>query len=284
MKQLFVSIAAILLAISAWAVPARPGAFDYIQPDGSVVRLELHGDEFFSWATLAGTNQVVELDANGFWRNGSIDPAARKAAIAFRDEVNRQRASISPRTHTDNKMTHGTRHIPVFLVEFQDKSFTLNNPGDQFDALLNQHGYSANGGTGSVQDYYMDNSHGQFQPIFDVYGPVLLPEKMAYYGGNQGSRHNLHPEIAAFQAAQMLDSSVDFSQYDHNNDGYVDMLLFYYAGYNEAEGGPADSLWPHQWSVQSSSSSEAKNTLFDGLRLATYFCTSELRGNQGVNM
>ena len=284
MKKLSVLLATLLLSLNALAIPAKPGVITYRQPDGSVIRIELHGDEFFSWATLAGTTQVMVRDDDGFWRPGSLDPAARQKALERRRQMNRQR-NPQPRTHDESKiMTHGARHIPVFLVNFKDVAFSIDNPHSQFDALLNEHGYSENGGTGSVQDFYMDNSHGQFQPIFDVYGPVTLPENMVYYGGNSGSSHNSRPQMAAYQAALSLDASVDFSQYDHDGDGVMDMILFYYAGYNEAEGGPADSIWPHQSDVRYSSSYEARNATFDGLRLGKYFCTSELRGNEGVNM
>ena len=65
MKKAVVILAALLLALSARAIPARPGGFTYIQPDGSTVRLERHGDEFFHWTTLEGTSQVVALDEAG---------------------------------------------------------------------------------------------------------------------------------------------------------------------------------------------------------------------------
>ena len=291
MKRIIVIIATLLLAWSAWGVPAKPGAFNYKQPDGSIVRLERHGDEFFSWTTLAGTNQVVKLDAKGFWRNSTIDPAAREAADQFRRQVNSQRSSLQPRTHDQSKiMTHGARHIPVFLVNFQDVSFSISNPAEQFNALLNENGYSANGATGSAQDYFMDNSHGEFQPIFDVYGPVTLPHEMKYYGepvkndSGEITKNDIRPEIAVFDAAKLLDSSVDFSQYDVDNDGYVDMVMLYFAGYNQAEGADENTLWPHQWNVQSSSSSTARNTTFDGIKLRSYFMTSELKDTEGVNM
>ena len=291
MKKLLVSLAAILLTLSAWAVPAKPGAFNYTQPDGSVVRLELHGDEFFSWTTLAGTDQVVKLDADGFWRNTTLDSVAWEAAAQFRRQVNLQRSSMQPRTHDESyKMTHGTRHIPVFLVNFQDESFSVDNPQERFKAMLNQSGYSANGATGSAHDYFNDNSHGQFDPIFDVYGPVTLPHEMKYYGepvkddSGRITKNDKRPEIAVYDAAVLLDSSVDFSQYDADNDGDADMVIIYYAGYNQAEGAHENTIWPHQWNVQGSSSAEARNATFDGLKLSKYFITSELKGIEGVNM
>ena len=289
MKKILVSLFAILFSLSALAVPAKPGVFTYTQPDGSVVRLERHGDEFFNWTTLAGTTQVVELDADGYWRNATLDLSIREKAVERRRQMNRQR--IAPRTHDESKiMTHGERHIPVIVASFSDLDFTLDNINQRFEALLNENGYSYNGATGSVQDYYLENSHGAFTPIFDVYGPVTLPNEMAYYGApvrdEKGKivEDDIRPQQAIYDACVLLDATVDFSQYDYDQDGYVDMILFYYAGYNTAEGGSDNAIWPHSWSVQSSSDPEVRNHRFDGLRLDDYFCTSELNGNRGSTM
>ena len=275
LRNILLAALAALACTAAFAVPARPGAFSYTQPDGSVVRLERHGDEFFHWTTLAGTSQVVILGDDGFWHPASLDPTVRKAARQSRLAANRQRTA-RPRTHNSDPMTHGERHIPVLLASFSDVDFTISDPAVKFTALLNEKGYSAGGGTGSVQDYYVDNSHGAFTPVFDVYGPVTLPNTMAYYGKNQNN-NDIRPEEAVVDAAKALDDVIDFSQYDYDNDGQVDMILFYYAGYNEAEGGPASSIWPHQWSIPG-------NVVLDGKSLGKYFCTSELKGGSGSNM
>ena len=42
---------------------------------------------------------------------------------------------------------------------------------------------------------------------------------------------------------------MDFSIYDTDNDGVVDNIYFFYAGYAEADGGPANSIWPHSWNI-----------------------------------
>ena len=282
MKKIILALAAALISIAAFAIPAKKGAITYTQPDGSTVRIELHGDEFFHWATLAGTNTVVEMDDDGFWRLSSIDEARREQAMRRRAAMNQyRRSSYSLRsTHNSDPMTHGARHIPVLLVNFSDKSFSISNPNEKFTNLLNQDGYSANGGTGSVRNFYMDNSHGAFEPIFDVYGPVTLSQNMAYYGGNANSQggSDKQPELAVLHAAQLLDGEIDFSKYDYDNDDEVDMILMYYAGYNEAEGGPKSSIWPHQWSLRGQSGT------FDTKYLGAYFCTSELKGASGTNM
>ena len=284
-KWILTLMAALLTGLAAHAVPALPGAFTYVQPDGSTVRLERHGDEFYSWTTLAGTSQVVFLDARGYWRPSSPKPEIAERARRRRQQANRERASAKP-----YPITHGPRHIPVFLVEFQDQAFSLDNPLERFDAMLNQEGYSANDATGSVRDYYKENSHDAFEPIFDVYGPILLPHEKAFYGepvkDAEGNilDNDKNPQQVVYDACVLLDDSVDFSIYDYDQDGYVDMILYYYAGYNTAEGGSENAIWPHSWSVLSSGDAQVRGARFDGLRLDSYFCTSELKGNAGIRM
>ena len=75
-RHLLSAFAALFISLAAGAVPAKPGPFQYTQPDGSVVTLERHGDEFLNWTTLYGTQRVVELDENGFWRPSQISTTA----------------------------------------------------------------------------------------------------------------------------------------------------------------------------------------------------------------
>lgn len=263
------------------AVPADPTPFRYTQPDGSVITLQMHGDEWFGWASdLSGT--VLALEKDGFYR-AVANPEAwlaarreegvrmRRMADQFRAEARRSSAAgRSP-------MTEGTRRIPVVLLEFSDLTFKINNPAEAFDRMLNEEGYSANGAIGSVRDFYRDNSHEKFNPVFDVYGPVNINKPHAQYGENAGTEK---AAIAFNLAVSMLDNEIDFRNYDYDNDGTVDMILFYYAGHNTAEGGGYDKIWPHQWWFQYA----GINQKYDGKSLGRYFCTSELKGYYGTTM
>ena len=260
MRRFFL-FATLFLAFSAMAsaVPALPGTFTYTQPDGTVIRLRVHGDEYYHWTTDEAGN-TVEMDHVGYYRRVQRDHRfGIRRAQAQRAQANERR-----RGQYDPVLTNGERHIPVVLVDFKNLSFVIPNPQQAFDRLLNQQDYADNGSHGSVRDYYTDNSSGAFTPVFDVFPPVPLSQDYATYDGNERQ--------ALIEACKELDATVDFSQYDWNHDGYVDMILFYYAGYNQAEGGPEDTIWPHQGGVYT-------DDLFDGLRLGTYFCTSELRFN-----
>ncbi len=165
----------------------------------------------------------------------------------------------------------------VVLVEYQDVKFNTDNAGDYFGRMLNEDGFSDNGGTGCAAEYFRVSSMNQFRPTFDVYGPITLSKNMSYYGGNDFSGNDLHPEEMIIEACQQLDSEVDFSEYDRDGDGYIDNVFVFYAGRGEASGGSANTVWPHSWNVTS-----ATNTpyIFDGVQLDRYACSNEWEGSR----
>ena len=113
--------------------------------------------------------------------------------------------------------------------------------------------------------------------MFDVVGPYKVSNTAKYYAGSDGTEF---AEIAFYEACQQANSDVDFSDYDLDDDGIVDMVFFYYAGYNQAEGA-ANTIWPHQYSFQWTDYSDVE---FDGKKLGSYACTSELNGTSETNM
>ena len=282
MKKIVLTLSALFTAFTIWAIPARPGKCWYTQPDGSKILIALHGDEWNHWATDAD-GHLLMMDEDGFYRQA--DPTMARVMMTMRSQAarmrrmkadaNRHKARTKASAYS---MTHGVRHIPVILAAFKDKAFEVDSPATMFNNLLNATGYSYNGATGSVKEFYVENSGGQFTPVFDVYGPVTLDNNMRTYGRNQSTPGtDVAPELALFHACKKLDNQVDFSQYDYDNDGMVDMVLFYYAGENEAEGGPANTIWPHSWNMTASDQAEIVNgNDFDGKIIDNYFCTSEL--------
>ena len=126
-------------------------------------------------------------------------------------------------------------------------------------------------GTGSARDYFGDNSMGAFQPQFDVYGPYDLPNNMAYYGGNSGGSDKNPRQMIIDACTLASNAGVDFTQYDTDNDGYVDNVFVYYAGYNEAEGASSNTIWPHRWVLANTS------TKFNGKIVYDYACTSRIK-------
>lgn len=274
MKKIFTIIfAALLFAVSfnASAIKAYPYPIQVTQPDGSVITIQMHGDEFHHWTTDINGQTISRAD-DGFFR-----PVAggRSNAMAAAEEMRRtamQKVSSSITTGKDN-------HFLVLLVEFPDRSFKVQDAQQAFSDLLNKQGYNANNGTGSVRDYYSDNSAGAFNPVFDVLGPFKVKKSYTYYGGNDADGNDAHPAELLRDVCVSFDSKIDFSQYDIDNDGMVDNIFFYYAGYSEAEYAGDDYIWPHKYDLRAE-----YNLRLDGKLLGPYACTAELKGRTGTNM
>lgn len=276
MKRILIALLALLWMIPlAQAVPAYPGTYKYKQPDGSVIVLQNHGDEYYNWITDA-SGRIVEKGADGFYH--PVDPAvsARRVRAARAQARARRAAAMSfaaPRTTTveDQK-------ILCILAEFRPEvdsegnelfngKYVQTDPYQHFWDMLNKPNYDENGAIGSVRDYYLDNSGGRYSPQFDVYGPVTLEHSSSYYDNN-----GVHKAI--LEAYELLKDQIDINQYDGDNNGQVDMVLFYYPGHNQAEQAPEWTIWPHQ--------STGNFGNMGDKRFVRYFCTSELRGKEGT--
>ena len=53
--------------------------------------------------------------------------------------------------------TQGDIRSLVILVNYADVSFVIPDPQQAFSRMLNEEGYSENGGTGSARDYFLAN-------------------------------------------------------------------------------------------------------------------------------
>ena len=261
MKRILATFALLLGALHILsAIPAYPGKIKVTQPDGSVITIQVHGDEWLHYVTDE-RGRVVARGEDGFFRPATKPTAAeREEAQSMRRAARQMQAAARA-----SSLTQGVHRIPVILVAFKDTDFIIQDPQAAFDALLNEEGYSANGGTGSVRDYYVENSGGRYTPVFDVFGPYVLTNNRSSYVNNASN--------ALVEACKGLNSEIDFTQYDSDKDGKVDMALMYYAGHNQAETGDETTIWPHQSYV-----SGWNNPQLDGKYLSRYFCTSELKG------
>lgn len=270
-------ISAVLLCLTytASAIPAKKGVVLFTQPDGNQVSILVHGDEWFHYVTDLSGN-LMEENAAGFMVKSNKSMLEIEEKMSMAKVVRNNIFQLQQQQQINKAMVTGSPKIPVVLVQFSDKEFSISNPKTAFTNLLTQAGYSANGGTGSVLDYYLDQSRGKYSPQFVVMDVVTLSGTMSTYGSTDE-----YAAKALYEACQKLDATVDFSQFDNDHDGKIDMALLYFAGYNEAEGGPSSTIWPHQFYVPYVVTNAQA---FDGVKLDRYFCTSELKGYSGTNM
>lgn len=281
-KNIILIFVLLFSSLSLLAGPAYPGRITYTQPDGSTINIYLHGDEWGHWATDEAGN-ILEQDADGYWRISTR--LTRTALESLQEQAAQKRAAAAQvRAEYAQKAASanfGSPRIPVILVGFSDRAFSKT--AAQFTSFFNTHGYSENNAIGSVWDYFNENSFGQFTPTFEVLGPVTLDYNMSYYGANSGG-DDIRPEMALVHAAQKLNASVDFSRYDNDGDGTVDFVIFYYAGFDEAQNGGSNCIWSHAWYLQYSSNVSSSDRRFDNVYLNRYFCTAELKGRSGTTM
>ncbi|MBO4370120.1 MAG: M6 family metalloprotease domain-containing protein, partial [Paludibacteraceae bacterium] len=160
----------------------------------------------------------------------------------------------------------GSLKFLVILVEFTDKSFSKSQA--EFSNMLNQSNFN---GTGSTADFYKASSWNQFKPTFDVWGPVRVNMTSA------AARESTPTMV--YYACQMIEAQgCDFTQYDTDNDGIVDNVYCFFAGYDRAQGGDDNCIWSHASSIY-----WKHQYAPDGKWINGYGCSSELKGNSGKN-
>ena len=301
-----------LPAVPTQAKRASKAVYSVTQPDGTTLRLQKHGDEYGHYLTTDDGIPVIKNGETYYYALGvengypiASDIVARPAASrpaehsAMLQEMNvaKIRASLSqvksalhkpqearmpksavtrgPGLCSTTFPAYGEQKGLVILVEFKDKKFATPNVKEYFTNLLNKEGFSENDGTGSARDWFIENSKGKFIPQFDVYGPVTLPQKMSYYGGNDYWGNDKNPEQMVVQACQLLNDEIDFSEYDRDNNKQVDNVYIFYAGYGEADYNDENTVWPHSWDL---SDAGVSSPLLDGCYLEHYACSNELDG------
>ena len=218
--------------------------------------------------------------------------AASRKAMTAADNTRGNRASApskGPGLCSTTYPLTGEQKGLVILVEYTDVKFGTSNTKfnyadysdggahQYFSDMLNKPGFDGCGAVGSCRDWFLQNSRNakgesQFIPTFDVYGPVTLPNNMRYYGGNDSRGNDRNPQKMVIHACELLDDEIDFSQYDRDGDGYVDNIYIFYAGLGEADGGSANTVWPHSWDI---SAAESATYRFDGKIIDHYACSNE---------
>jgi len=173
--------------------------------------------------------------------------------------------------------TVDTVRVCVLLVQFLDNLYTGGHVAAQpaqFDSVLFSTGrYNP---TGSMTEFYMENSYGKFFIIGDVYGWYLMPNNYSYYVGTNhgGGIYPANSQGLTIDAVNIVDDDVDFSLYDYSGpagvpDGEVDGLFIVHAGTGYEESGNDGEIHSHMWWLGDNSIS------VDGVTIDKYTCEPE---------
>ncbi|MBP5210278.1 MAG: M6 family metalloprotease domain-containing protein [Bacteroidales bacterium] len=175
-----------------------------------------------------------------------------------------------------NVLTH--RKTVVIPVQFLDVRFTKTRVKVRVDSLFNTPGYNSYGSAGSVSDYFKDNVVGKNLFTFYITDVVTLPRASSFYGEDAAFNTDVNISQMVEEACKAAQKAgVDFSKYDSNNDGEVDHVFIFFAGYNQAESGVSDDIMPQLGDISS------RGVVLDGKRIASYGCYSENSGGSGAS-
>ena len=159
----------------------------------------------------------------------------------------------------------GIEYVLALKIDFSDM------PGRRDGAAFDKYLFATEGV--SLKTYFRENSYGQMdiQP-----GPMegVLPrgntwirakKPMTYYG--EGVRILERYRELVREACEAVDATVDFSQYDRDNDGIVDHVFLIHSGNDQASTGIIDDI--------QSLLIPAVNAVHDGIRVNTAAIVAE---------
>jgi len=310
MRKLLFAIIGLLTAVNSYAVKAYPLPVEVRQSDGTLLTIVLHGDEDFSYCTTldgallleqGGSYYIASVAADGqlsatpqLAHNRQQRSQAETLLVERQDrerflKVGHEAAAVQRARREPIKPVGNIPFFPhvgspkalVILAEFNDTTFSLPHPRQAFEAYFNSNAPLEDYGGGetanrnSVYKYFKDVSLGAFTPQFDVYGPVKLPSDLKTYGGTRADGYGERMDLLYQDACALLNDTVDFSQYDADGDGYVDLAITIYAGYSQSmTGNSNECIWPK-------SNAFGDGPKYDGVQIGRYCVSAELNGYPG---
>ena len=311
MKKITVIILAALLNVcAAMAVPAYKGKVILDQPDGTTVTARIHGDEWLNFTTTEDGYSIVR-NADGYLvyadrAEGKLVPTTRIAHDAARRTADEQswlaghEKYLAPAMSTHAKKAQSEEFARrakartalkashydynkfrglIILVQYNNREFEREDYADIVNGMVNEENYTGyvdsnnrkQTYTGSVLDYFTDNSFGKFKPTFDIVGPVTVDYADDY------AQHTDYAAELVNEALNLADEQVDFSDYDGDDDGTVDMVYFIFAGFGaNFLGDSSDYIWPHASQVYDPNTYRA--VWKDNVKFGRYACSTEFYG------
>ncbi len=173
-----------------------------------------------------------------------------------------------------------TFKVLVLLIDFPNKLYTSGwtaGSTADFDSLL----FSDNlNPTGSMKEFYIENSYGNFVLEGDVAGWYTAANDYEYYTNFCDGSHGTGPypnnsQRLVQEAVIAANPDIDFTKYDNDGNGYVDGIFVVHAGTGREETGNDCEIHSHKWQLPGT------GTIVDGVRVTTYSIEPEETPNPG---
>ena len=263
MKKFYLMLSMLFaFGTAANAVPAKKLQKVITLANGAKVSVELRGDEYLSWWEGADGTAYRATADDAVFEAFDLE-AQRPAAAARRAKTEQGRAARLARVNSslkgaDDKMRGlGGDHITykgvkkglVVLVDFKDKKFADGHDLEYYKQIINGKDFidPTEGYVGSVRDYFLAQSNGQFELDFDVVGPVTMSQNYGYYG-----RDGAYMDVNVYK---MIKEACD---------GIKD----------QASGGHDSTIWPHESQLRYWPCGVLK---YPTGKVNTYACANELQ-------
>ncbi len=278
--------------------PGNPFFIVVKQPDGTAVRTKLNGAEIGGNLETPEGYTIVK-GKGGWWyyaaradgsraipsqrRVGIDSPLGLKTGIGrvadvwsgklgtLRDQTFRMLQVANHKAQTQAAITGELPRVfkvpMIMLATYWDPeegqtgpAFLPGHDAEFFTKLLD--GFGGNP-TGTMTEFWLENSYGQLKVDVDVYGPYTSNRsrlERCYYGGIEAPEDpadDLDPLDSqlgvggggvfgmAAEAVPQADLDVDWGQYDTDNDGSVDFTGFIHSGPDMAATGDPCMTWSH---------------------------------------
>lgn len=153
----------------------------------------------------------------------------------------------------------------IIPIQFQEREFTCSEQDIR--------------STISSAESYLDTQfRGTITFNIDLAPTVTLDHPASYYGRNGELEHDYLIHEALISACK-ASSDTDFSLYDNDSDGAVDVVILLAAGLSEADGAGEDEIWPSYKFLEN----RALPLILNGKRINAFAVTTELKSTYGLN-
>jgi len=267
------------------SVVARPFPFHASQKDGTSFNIHLKGDRFCNWLEDQNGNVIVKAEEEFYFARektsqGKLVPSAYKVGEHDPKDL---KLKNPPRPHNIKKQIKGKevtsgegRHtprgqgrrlndlttgnlknlvIPILFSDHQDRDLPTKEDISMLWNALGGHPIHHAATNQSIRDFYLENSYGQLDISSTVIDWVEVSRSESYYAAGQSGGAAQLMELL-HEVLEIVDNLVDFSEFDENDDGYIDAIAFVHSGYGAEYGGSDEDgtyydnrIWSHKWTI-----------------------------------
>lgn len=235
MKRMTGIVAMVFLCGAALAMrPPRPGELDRYRDDGTLAARAARARE------IGNHRMRSDLVARARVRLRE----ARRDALAEAGLLPKPLASErAPLPDWQGMPPQGTNRIVVFLIRFPD--YTNVTAAATVNSRVDGAGTATNFPYDSLRNYYQRSSYGKLTIRGTTLGWYTMQHVRSWYTTQYGDGELTISKIVE-EAAAHFNATTDYSAYDNNHDGDIDMFYVVWSGPDE---GWDSFWWSYQWEL-----------------------------------